>query len=216
MKINTVLSIFAPKDVKFFPLLRETASILVQASNLLDELFSCKDIAVRDELCREIKAEELKGDKVTGYILKALNETFITPFDREDIDALADEMDDVIDSINRAAQKVLLYSPETLPECTLKLSEVIKKGALEIQAGIEELANIKKTDKRLRQHYKEIKRLEEEADTLYETGIMLLFKEEKNTVELIKLKEVIQELEKTANKINNTGKVFKTIFVKYA
>ncbi|MDR1370117.1 MAG: DUF47 family protein, partial [Dysgonamonadaceae bacterium] len=79
-----------------------------------------------------------------------------------------------------------------------------------------ELENIKKSDQRLRQHYKEIKRLEEEADVLYENGIMTLFKEETNAAELIKLKEIIQELEKTANKINNTGKVLKTIFVKYA
>ncbi|MCL1942883.1 MAG: DUF47 family protein [Candidatus Azobacteroides sp.] len=216
MKLNTLLSIFTPKDVKFFPLLRETASILVQSSDLLYELFSCTDVSRRDELCKLIKAEELKGDKVTGYILKAMNETFVTPFDREDINALADEMDDVIDGINRAAQKVLLYSPENMPECTLHLSEIIRKGASEIQSAVIELPNIKKNDKHFRQHYREIKHLEEEADVLYEVGIMNLFKEEKNTIELIKLKEIIQELEKAANKINNTGKVFKTIFVKYA
>lgn len=216
MKINTLLSLFSPKDVKFFPLLKETTNILVSSSTLLKELFELETIDERNEICRLIKVEEVKGDKITGKILKALNETFITPFDREDINALADEMDDVIDAINRAAQKVLLYSPKQIPNCTRQLSETIYKGTLEIQHAIVELEYIKKTDQRLRQHYKEIKRLEEEADAIYENGIITLFKEETNVSELIKLKEIIQELEKTANKINNTGKVLKTIFVKYA
>ena len=216
MKINTLLSLFSPKDVKFFPLLKETTSILVTSSTLLKELFEKESIDGRNEVCHLIKAEELKGDKTTGKILKALNETFITPFDREDVNALADEMDDVIDAINRTAQKVLLYGPKQIPACTHQLADIIYKGTIEIQHAIVELENIKKADQRLRQHYKEIKRLEEEADVIYENGIMTLFKEETNTTELIKLKEIIQELEKTANKINNTGKVLKTIFVKYA
>lgn len=216
MKINTLLSIFTPKDVEFFPLLRETSVVLVQASSLLGELFESTEKEKRKELCALIKSEEVKGDKVTGAIMKALNETFITPFDREDINMLADEMDDVIDAINRAAQKVLLYSPENLPDSTRLLTDIIKKGVIEIRDAVSELSNLKHTDQKLRAHYKEIKRLEEAADTVYETGIITLFKEETNGIELIKLKEIIQELEKTANKINNTGKVLKTIFVKYA
>ncbi len=216
MKINTLMSVFAPKDTKFYPLLRETTLIMVQAATLLQDLFSFSEKDQRTELCRLIKVEEVKGDKATGRILKALNETFITPFDREDIDALADSMDDVIDVINRSAHKVLLYSPQNLPSCTAQLSEIIHKGTLEIRGAVAELENLKKANNGFRKHYKEIKRLEEEADVIYEHGIMDLFHEETNTVELIKLKEIIQELEKAANKINNTGKVLKTIFVKYA
>ena len=216
MKINSIMSIFAPKDVKFFPLMKETASIMVQASQHLQAFFACDDAEQRTELYKLIKEEESKGDKATGQIIKALNETFITPFDREDINALTDEMDDVIDGINRTAQKVLLYSPERFPECALLLVEIIHKGSLEIQAAVNELQNLKKTDEHFRRHYKKIKNLEESADHLYEIGIMNLFKEEKNTIELIKLKEIIMEMEKTVNKINKTGKVFKSIFVKYA
>lgn len=216
MKINTLLSVFAPKDAKFFPLLKETTKIMVQAATLLQELFSTSDKEQQKELGKQIKDEELKGDKVTSHILKALNETFITPFDREDIDALTDIMDDVIDIINRAAHKVLLYSPQNLPACTKQLSAIVYNGTLEIRSAVNELENLKKSDTGFRKHYKEIKKLEEEADVVYEHGIMDLFRDESNTVELIKLKEIIQELEKAANKINNTGKVLKTIFVKYA
>ena len=216
MKINTLLSFFTPKDTRFFPLLKETSAILVQASSLLQELFKLTEKEKRKELCTLIKAEEIKGDKVTGAILKALNATFITPFDREDINALADVMDDVIDAINRASQKILLYSPDNLPDSMRLMTDIIEKGTIEIQGAIDELTHLKHSDKKLRAHYKEIKRLEEEADVVYENGIIMLFKEETNAVELIKLKEIIQELEKTANKINDTGKVLKTIFVKYA
>ncbi len=216
MKINTLLSVFSPKDTKFFPLLRETTSIMVQASTLLRDLFSVTEKDRQKEFCKLIKAEELKGDKATGRIFKALNETFITPFDREDINALTDCMDDVIDIINRAAQKVLLYVPQSLPACTVELTEVIYKGTLEVQGAVNELEKMKKADNDFRKHYKEIKRLEEAADVMYEHGIIDLFRDETNTVELIKLKEIITELEKAANKINHTGKVLKTIFVKYA
>jgi predicted phosphate transport protein (TIGR00153 family) len=216
MKINSILSIFAPKDVKFFPLLEETATVLVLAATLLDELFSSDDKEKIKELCKQIKVEEVKGDKVTGRIFKALNDTFITPFDREDIGTLTDEMDDIIDVINRAAQKVLLFSPQTLPPATAQLAGIIKKGAIEIQSAVGELSNVKKSDKVIRLHIKEIKRLEEEADVVYEKGTSSLFQSDIRTVELIKLKEIIQELEKSANKINNVGKVLKTIIVKYA
>ena len=216
MKINTLLSVFAPKDVKFFPLLDEATSILVQSSVLLKELFSTENPERRNELCRLIKAEEVKGDKITKQTFKALNDTFLTPFDREDIHELADILDDVIDVINRCGQKVLLYSPQKLNKNSALLVDIIYKGCIEVQTAVTELQNLKKTDTQLRSHCREIKRLEEEADGIYETAIMSLFKEETSSVELIKMKEITQELEKAVNKINSTGKVIKSILVKYA
>jgi predicted phosphate transport protein (TIGR00153 family) len=216
MKINSLLSVFAPKDVKFLPMLNEAGSVLVHSAELLKQLFESQSELERTELCKLIKAEELKGDKVTGRVFKALNETFITPFDREDIYELTEEIDDSIDAINRAAHKVLLYDPHHLPKCTADLSEIVRKASMEVQSAVDELSNLKKTDVQFREHCREIKRLEEKADVVYEEGIIALFKEEKDTVELIKLKEIIQELEKSANKINNIGKVLKSILVKYA
>jgi uncharacterized protein Yka (UPF0111/DUF47 family) len=216
MKINSILSFFAPKDVKFLPLLDATSVVLDQAAVYLKELFSSENEARRIELCKLIKGEESKGDKVTGRIFKELNDTFITPFDREDIGSLADLLDDAIDAINRSAQKVLLFSPETLPQATVRLSEIIKKATSEVKLAIGELTNFRKTDKLIRAHIKEIKRLEEEADGVYESGTSSLFKSDIKTIELIKLKEIIQELEKSVNKINSIGKILKTIIVKYA
>jgi predicted phosphate transport protein (TIGR00153 family) len=216
MKINHFLSVFAPKESKFFPLLEETADILVQTGNLLAELFSSTNKETIIELSKLVKAEETKGDKGTGRIFKELNNTFITPFDREDISDLADVMDDAIDAMNRAAHKVVLFSPEVLPQSTVQLAEIIKKGTGEIKAAVCELSNLKKNDQNIRMHAKEIKRLEEEADVVYEKGTSELFQSDIKAVELVKLKEIIQELEKSANRINSVGKSLKTIIVKYS
>lgn len=189
---------------------------MVKASALLQDLFAFVEKDQRTEICKLIKTEETAGDKISNRIMKELNNTFITPFDREDINALADRIEEVIDVINRAAQKVLLYCPDKFPGHTVRLTEIIHNGTLEVQGAVNGLERLKKSDASFRKHYKEIKSLEEEADTVYEKGIMDLFKNETNPVELIKLKEIIQELEKAANKVNTTGKVLKTIFVKYA
>ncbi|MDR2805309.1 MAG: DUF47 family protein [Dysgonamonadaceae bacterium] len=216
MKFNNILNAFTPKDVKFFSLLQDLSVVMVEAGAKLRDLIASTEEEQRPEICKLIKQKETAGDKISARIVKELNNTFITPFDREDINALADKIEEVIDIINRAAQKVLLYSPNHFTSYAVKMTEIIQSGTLEIQAAVEDLEHLKKSDAVFRKHYKEIKRLEEEADGVYEKGITDLFKNEANTVELIKLKEIIQELEKAANKINTTGKVLKTIFVKYA
>jgi len=216
MNINSILSIFTPKDVKFIPLLRETAEIADKAAEFLQELFSSTDREHIIELSRLIKLEESKGDQSTVQVFKLLNETFITPFDREDITMLTDALDDVIDAINRVAHKVILFSPETLPPATAEMTVVIKKGTVEIKLAVHELTNLRRSDKQIKAHTKEIKSLEEEADRIYERGTSSLFKSDMRTIELIKLKEIIQELEKAANRINSVGKILKTMIVKYA
>jgi len=194
----------------------EIAEIIDKSATLLEELFTSDDPEQIKELSRLIKLEETNGDKSTGKMFKSLNETFITPFDREDITALTDGMDDVIDVINRVAHKVILFSPETLPPATLEMSKVIKKGTTAIKAAVAELNNIRKSDGQIRIHIKEIKHLEEEADRIYEKGTSDLFRSNIRPEELIKLKEIIQEMEKAANRMNSVGKILKTIIVKYA
>ena len=215
MNINNILSFLTPKDVKFYPLLTEAAEIVDKTAELLPDLFAANDNEQVKKISRLIKLQENNGDRVTGNIFKALNETFITPFDREDITALTDEMDDVIDIINRVAQKVVLFQPETLPPATLEMAVTIRKGGAEIKAAVAELSKLKKSDKQINIHIKEIKRLEEEADKIYEKGTSDLFRSNIKPEELFKLKEIIQELEKSANRINSVGKILKTIVVKY-
>ena len=216
MKFNNILSFFTPKDVKFFPLLKEISAAMVKASAHLQDLIACTEKEQRPEICKLIKQEETLGDKISARILKKLNTTFITPFDREDIDMLADKIEDVVDVLHRVSQKILLYSPDHFTPSAIRLTRIIHEGTLEIQGAVGSLEHLKKSDEDFRKHYKKIKLLEEEADGVYEEGITDLFQNETNIFELVKLKEIIQELEKAANKVNSTGKVLKTIYVKYA
>jgi predicted phosphate transport protein (TIGR00153 family) len=216
MKINTILSIFAPKDIQFYTLLNEIADIAENSAVLLQELFESADSERINELCQLIKTEESNGDKVTRKIFKALNETFITPFDREDISSLTDTMDDVIDIIKKKKKKVMLFSPETLMPATLEMAVVIKNEVSAMKTAVYELSKLKKTDKQIREYIREIKHFEEEADRIYEKGASGLFRSDMRTIEIIKLKEIIQEMEKAANRINSVGKILKTIVVKYA
>ncbi|MDR2119972.1 MAG: DUF47 family protein [Tannerella sp.] len=216
MNINALTGFFTPKDGKFFPLLNEMADVLNRAAILLHELFATTGDGTAAHLCKLIKDEELKGDKLMKKIFKELNNTFITPFDREDISTLADEIDDAIDAVNRSAQKVVLYTPEELPPSTRLLTEIIRRETEEVRTAVQALGRLRKSATAVRGCTKKIKSLEEEADAIYEKGITELFHSNIKTLELIKLKEIIQELERSANKVNTVGKVIKTIIVKYA
>lgn len=217
MQINSIFSRFSPKDTTFFPLLRDAADCLVKSSNYLQELYNDPfNTAKREELTKLIKNEELEGDRITARIMKELNNNFVPPLDREDINTLIDQMDDVNDEIYRSAHKVVLYSPKRLPDCASKMAELIVQGSEEIQAAVKELDTIKKKDGNFKKYYRTIKHIEEEGDILFEAGIMNLFKDETDPTELLKSKELIQCLEKTINRINSTGKVLKTIYIKYA
>jgi predicted phosphate transport protein (TIGR00153 family) len=216
MNINNLFSFFAPKNDDFFPLLTETAFLAVKSSELLQELFNTTDELRKAELIKEIKAYEVLGDKVTGKIFKKLQSSFITPFDREDIHEVADGLEDIIDAINRCSQKIFLYSPQNIPECTIKQSDIIHKEALELEGAVNNLRNLKKNDQPIRAHCKAIKKLEEEADTEYQNAIISIFNSNMSTIEIVKIKEIIQELEKTANTIYACAKNIKILLVKYA
>ncbi|MDR0713984.1 MAG: DUF47 family protein [Bacteroidales bacterium] len=215
MKINNLLSFFTPRDSKFIPLLKETAAILVEAGVLMERFFYATD-KQQKEIGGLIKEQESKADKTTGRIFKALNESFITPFDREDINELANYLDDVMDSINRSVRKVITHSPNDLPKYFKKMSGIIHRGTEEIASAVDGLASLKQSDKDIRRSCREIKKLEGQADELYEEGIIDLFHGNLKPIEIFKLKEILQEMEKAANKINQTGKILKTIIVKYA
>ncbi len=216
MNINNLFSFFAPKNDDFFPMLNETASLMVKASDLIQELFETNDEETKHEIIAKIKDVEVLGDKVTGKIFKKLERVFITPFDREDIHKLTDGLEDVLDSINRCSQKIYLYSPEKLPESTIKLSEIIRKEAIELESAVKSLQNLKKNDQPIRAHCKAIKKLEEEADIEYQNAIISIFNSNTSTIEIVKIKEIIQELERTANNIYSTAKTLKLLLVKYA
>ncbi|MDH6358027.1 DUF47 family protein [Parabacteroides sp. PF5-9] len=213
---NSFFNRFTPKEPKFFPLLKQMSDIVLVASDLLIECLQSQDHSVQVDYYKRIKEQERIGDRLSHQVFDELNATFITPFDREDIHHLATRLDDVTDGINSCAKRVALYKPKYIPESMVELAHLIRESAIGIGKAIDELDVLKKSAKNIKVYCKELHDIENRADDVYELFIIKLFEEEKDAIELIKLKEIAYELEKTTDSAEYVGKIIQTIIVKYA
>ena len=213
---NSFFSRFTPKEPKFFPLLRQLSEVLSASSALLVESLDHNLPAERSDYYKRIKDLEREGDKLTHFILDELSTTFITPFDREDIHNLASGIDDVIDGINSCAKRIVIYNPRPIPESGKNLSRLIQEETAYIRKAMDELETFRKNPATLREYCSKLHDIENQADDVYEFFITRLFEEEKDCIELIKIKEIVHELEKTTDAAEHVGKILKSIIVKYA
>lgn len=213
---NSILNLLTPKEPKFFPLLKELSIICINASDLLISCIENYDPVTAMDYFKQIKEVERQGDKLANRVFNELNTTFITPFDREDIHNLAGKLDDVTDSINGCARRIAFYKPKQLPASILALAKMIREGAELISYAVEELDVLKKNAAKAKTYCQGLHEIENRADDEYQFFIMNLFMNEKDSVELIKLKEISHELERATDEAEQVGKIIKTIIVKYA
>jgi uncharacterized protein len=213
---NSFFSKFTPKEPKFFPILKEMSDVMNTATDLMIEFITHYNHETAVDYYKKIKEQEKKGDELSNQIFDELNKTFITPFDREDINQLASKMDDVTDYVNSCAKRMVLYNPSQLPNSALEMANLLKEGTLCISKAVDELDVLKKDAKHIIEYCKELHDIENRADDVYEHFIIDLFERERNSIELIKLKEIMFELEKATDVAEYVGKIIKTIIVKYA
>jgi len=213
---NSFFSKFTPKEPKFFPILKDMADVLLVASDLIIECVQNNDHEKAIEYYKKIKEQERKGDLLSARVFEELNSTFITPFDREDIHHLADKLDDVTDYINSSAKRIVLYNPKQLPTSAFEIAKLIKEGAISIGKAVDQLDVLKKNSKKIKEYCQELKITENKADDVYENFLIDLFENQKDAIEVIKLKEIMSELEKATDAAEHVGKIIKTIIVKYA
>lgn len=192
---NSFFSRFTPKEPKFFPLLKQLSEILLSSSALLIEILGHDSPEKRAEDYKRIKDLEREGDKLTNLILDELGTTFITPFDREDIHDLASGMDDVIDGINSCAKRITIYNPHPISDKGKELGHMVQQEAALIGQAMDELEAFRKSPDKLRAYCNQMHDIENRADDIYEFFITRLFEEEKDCIELIKIKEIMYELE---------------------
>jgi predicted phosphate transport protein (TIGR00153 family) len=216
MKLDSLLKFFVPNDTSFFPLFEEDSKILLKATGLLRLLMASETFAQREALSRQIKEVEHEGDDVTHRIYTQLNKSFITPFDREDIQSLASSLDDVLDYINGASQRINLYKPKVIFPPFVEFAEIIHAAAGELDLLLQGLKDAVKNKEKIIQGCIRINTLENKADDLYHNGISDLFEHEKDTIELIKNKEIFGTLEKTVDKAEDVSDIIKTILIKLA
>ncbi|MDR3328781.1 MAG: DUF47 family protein [Prevotellaceae bacterium] len=216
MKSNTFFSKLVPKESKFYPILRSMSDNIFVCSGLMLSLVQTEDKEQRKELYRQIKALETKGDAIVGHLFDELNNTFITPFDREDINALGEQLDNVLDSMNSAAKRIVMYQPSVLPPQTVALAEVLQQCCELLLGLVGELNAMKKNPTVVKRICKQLHALENQADDLYEHILIDIFAKETNAIDLIRIKEVVQEIERATDNADSVGKLIKVIVVKYA
>jgi len=201
---------FIPKDTSFFDMFGEMSGNLIDAARALVNLFAdYRDVEAKIQEIREI---EHKGDEMTHSIMRKLNQTFITPFDREDIHTLASSLDDVLDFINAACARIIMYRITNPPPEAGSLARLILAQSEELQKAV---TNLQKSDDVLR-HCVEINRLENEADQVSRAAIAHLFDQEKDPINLIKIKELLEFLETATDKAEDVADVLETVVLKNA
>ncbi len=215
MGLNSFFQILVPKDKKFYPSFKQASSNLVNVSEVLVQLMSAENWDDKMKHISKIKELEKRGDDITHQMFDMLNSSFITPFDREDIQSLVSSIDDVVDHINGSAQRYLLYKPKENPSEFVKFAELINDGAKSLQMAIEHIDEIKHPEK-INNACIHVNEIENLADDVYHLAISQLFEKETNTIELIKKKEIFQELEKATDKLEDASDVIKSIMIKQA
>jgi predicted phosphate transport protein (TIGR00153 family) len=200
---------FIPRDTRFFDLFAEMASNLGDGARLLKRtLDDFKDIESR---VQQLKSIEHRGDEMTHNVLTRLNQTFITPFDREDIHRLASSLDDVLDFVYAAGVRLIMYKINTAPEAASLLAEVVVKQCDQLS---EAMGRLEKKNEQVLDNCVEINRLENEADQIARVAIALLFEKEKDPISLIKLKELYEVLETATDKAEDAANVLEGVVLK--
>jgi len=159
-----------------------------------------------------IKEIEHRGDDMTHKVYIKLNQTFITPFDREDIHELASRLDDILDFVNGASDRLVTYKIDNPPTAAGELASIIVKQA---EALAKAVLMLEKHNGIL-EHCVEVNRLENLADGVARTAIGKVFEEEKDPVRLIKLKELLEVLETATDKAEDAANVLESVVLKHA
>ncbi len=200
-----------PRETKFFDMFAEMSSNLTSGATVLHDLLqNYSNVAAG---VQKIKDIEHKGDDMTHAVLIKLNQTFITPFDREDIHRLASSIDDVLDYINAAADRLLMYKITVIPKAAIDLAAVIVKQSDELAQAVRLL---EKNHQKVLEHCVEVNRLENDADRVARDAIGKLFEQEKDPINLIKNKERLEVLETATDKAEDAANVLETVILKSA
>lgn len=205
-----LLSRLMPREESFFEMFTELAeNINAGAKAMLTLLENFTNVGVQVEV---IKGLEHKGDTITHNLLTKLNQTFVTPFDREDIHELSSKIDDVLDLTDAAASRLVTYRVESVRPGVPELAKILVAATEEI---VKAVRVIEKQDHIL-DHCIEINRLENEGDRVSRALIAELFEEEKDPVQIIKWKEIIEVLETAIDKCEDVANVIETVTLKNA
>jgi len=197
-----------PREEKFFEMFEAAAQNIHRGAYLLKEMMETyRDPEKQAEAILEV---EHAGDTITHDIVHKLNQTFITPIDREDIYALSSALDDVLDLIEAVSDRMIMYKIKTPTETARRLAEVIFKSAEEIVKGV----GLLKAVGNVKPYCIEINRLENEADRISRDAVAALFENERDPIMILKWKEIYEHLEEATDRCEDVANILENVVLK--
>lgn len=212
MKFN-ILDLLLPREKKFYTFFKEQGEVLKEASHLFRDLAvglkGMSEDKVREAVAK-IKDCEHRGDQIEAKIIKELHDTFITPFDREDIHAIALQIDKSLDILTALSNKIELYGIRKLPKNAVNFADLIVEIADVHKKLIDDLEPRTTVDALI----SNLHSIEKNADFLFYISVGDLFKKEDDPIELIKNKEIYELLEAVVDAIDLVGKIIRRVMIK--
>jgi predicted phosphate transport protein (TIGR00153 family) len=197
-----------PSDATFYALLSGSAELLVEGAELLGEMLN--EAADRSAIAKRMRDAEHRADENTHAIVRKVNSAFVTPIDREDIYALASQLDDCMDYMEEAVDRVLLYEVTEVPDGVAEVVDVIQRCA---EVTAEAMPRLKGMVN-LEEYWIEINRLENTADKHYRRIVAKLFSGQYAALEVMKLKDIVDSLEHAVDAFERVANIVEQIHVK--
>jgi predicted phosphate transport protein (TIGR00153 family) len=199
---------FLPKEVSFFDLFDRHAALTVDgAREFLGLVSSAANI---DAKAKRIKEIEHETDVITHRCVEALHRTFITPIERDDIYRLITKMDDVMDYVEAASERIALYEISVMTPEIKDLADCLYRATVEVEQALRSLRDLKHTDLILKKCV-DINRLENEGDAILRRSLARLFKEEKDPVMIIKWKEIYENVEAATDRCEDVANIIEGV-----
>ncbi|MBQ8698094.1 MAG: DUF47 family protein [Schwartzia sp.] len=205
---------FQRKTTEFFDYFVESANCFYRGALMLDEVML--DYTRAADRMKAIIDLEHEADAINDQIIDELNQTFITPIDREDIFALADGLDDGVDYLQTTLQRIVIYRTGAAKAGVVSMTKLLLESTGELVKAFELLKDIKKNREMILESTHKIGKLESEGDRVYRQEIAFLFDNVKDPIELIKWKDILENLEDTLDHCEDVSDMIRGVVMKYA
>jgi uncharacterized protein len=214
--MNNIIRLFLPKDKVFYDIFENIVANLKEMGSSLKKALNEDDPAKRTALLKSLEDGEHKNDEYTHQIFVELGKNFITPFDREDIHQLATSLDDIADYIYASSRKILQYNISENDIYMKELSEISHKSIKVLADAVTKLRSMKNISQ-IKQDCVMVNSLENSADDVLDNAIINLFSnDQRPAIEIIKFKDVYEDLEVISDKCEDASNVIESIIIKYA
>lgn len=198
-----------PKEEAFFEMFKQAAHNVIEGSRLLKELM--EDYTNAQQKIERIREVEHIGDGITHDIALRLNQTFLTPLDREDIHDLASALDDILDAVEAVAERFATYKITQPTDSAIRLADILYRASVAVGRGVDHIAM---SHEEVKEYSVQVNSLENEADRVSRDAISELFEKETNPISVIKWKEIYETFEEGTDRCEDVANVIERIVLK--